>query len=121
MREVWAGWSLARASRIDSHVPVPTAAVVVLVMATASLVVLAWLALERPGTWMLWVAALVGATLLVSSMLIGNAVQGSFGDGHQGTSSWGLAVWRVALLLEVVAALRAVLQSEADTAASRRS
>lgn len=119
--QVWSGWSLARASRNDGHLPVSTAPVVILVVATACLVVLAWLALERSGRWMLVVAALVGAALLFASMLIGNAVQGTFGDGHEGTSAWGLTVWRVALLLVVLTATRAAVQSEAADAAARRS
>jgi hypothetical protein len=119
--EVWSGWSLARKSHTDGHLPVPTAMLIALVISTVGLVVLAWLALERPGARLPAAVAGVSAALLVSSVLIGNAVQGSFGDGHQGTSSWGLSVWRVALLLVVVAALRAVLQTEGDNAASHRS
>jgi hypothetical protein len=119
--EVWSGWSLARASRIDGHVPIPAAWATVLVVATVGLVVLAWLALERPWTWLSAAVCAVGSGLLVSSILIGNAVRGSFGDGHEGTSGWGLAVWRAALLLVVVAAGRAVLRAEANAAAVRRS
>jgi hypothetical protein len=105
--EVWSGWSLARASHTDGHVPVPQGWVIVLVVATIGLVVLAWLALERPGAGWPAAAAGLGAALLVSSMLIGNAVVGTFGDDHQGTSAWGLPIWRVALLLVVVAGLLA--------------
>jgi hypothetical protein len=118
--EVWSGWSLGRASSIDGHIHIPTAAVIILVTSTIGLVVLAWLALERSGAGLPGAAAAVGAALLVSSMLIGNAVQGSFGDGHQGTSGWGLPVWRVALLLVVVAALRTVLQTEEEEKSARR-
>ncbi len=115
--EVWSGWSLARASRLDGHQPVSTAFVIVLVAATVVLVILAWLALERPVKWPAAAVAVVGAALLVSSVLIGNAVNGTFGDGHVGTPSWGLAVWRVALLLAVAAAVRALVLAEAETAA----
>ena len=123
--EVWSGWSLARSSRLDGHRPVSTAFVIVLVAATVGLVILAWLALERPVRWPAAAVAVVGAALLVSSVPIGNAVNGTFGDGHVGTSSWGLAVWRVALLLGVAAAVRALFlaeaEAEADAAALRRS
>lgn len=119
--EIWPGWSLARKSQIDGHHPIPLAAGIILVVATVCLVVLAWLALERQRTWMLVVAALVGVALLISSVVIENAVQGTFGDGHQGTAGWGLGVFRVALLLVVVAAMRAALQSERDTGTAWRS
>jgi hypothetical protein len=122
--EVWSGWSLARSSHIDGHVPVPNTLVVVIVFASLSLVWLAWHALEQPGTQ--WSTAVVGGTgtaLLISSSLIGNAVNGTFGDNHQGSAGWGIAVWRVALLLIVVAALRVLLQAElrirAEKAAAR--
>jgi hypothetical protein len=95
--EIWSGWSLARASHLDGHLPIPPTAAILLVVATVCLVVLAWLALERQTTWMLFAAALIGVALLISSVVIGNAVQGTFGDGHQGTTGWGLGVARDAL------------------------
>lgn len=119
--EVWSGWSLARASHIDGHVPVPTAWVIVLVVAAIGLVVLAWVALERSGAGWSGAAAALGAALLVSSVPIGAVVAGNLSDKHPGTSGWGLPIWRVALLLVVVAALRAGAQAEADNAAARRS
>jgi hypothetical protein len=118
--ETWPGWSLARKSHIDGHLPIPLAAATILVVATACLVVLAWLALERPTTWMLAASALIGVALLIGSVVIGNEVQGNFGDGHQGATGSGLGVFRVALLLVVVAAMRAAVQSERDTGTAWR-
>lgn len=111
--EIWSGWSLARKSGIDGHHPLSNLQVFVLVAAAVGLVVLAWVALERGGTGRAAAAAGLGAALLVGSVLIGNTVKGNFGDGHEGSSGGGLPVWQVALLLVVVAALRAVLQAGA--------
>jgi hypothetical protein len=118
--EVWSGWSLARASGIDSHIPIPSIWVKVLVVSTVSLVVLAWMALERPGALLPAAVASLGMALLVSSFVIGSAVQGKFGDGHRGTSEWGLPVWRVALLLVIVGALRALRPTDTDRLSNAR-
>jgi hypothetical protein len=123
--EVWSGWSLARPSPHDGHIPIPNTVVVAIVVASVSLVWLAWLALEQPGTrWSTAVVGGIGTALLISSSFIGKAVNGTFGANHLGSAGWGIAVWRVALLLIVVAAFRVLLQVErkinAERAAARR-
>jgi hypothetical protein len=65
---VWTGWGLARVSLIDGHRPLSGALVALLVLTTATLVVLAGAALTHRTTQRIVPLTVMGAVLLVASV-----------------------------------------------------
>ncbi|WP_433219314.1 hypothetical protein ACQP00_14860 [Dactylosporangium sp. CS-047395] len=112
--DVWNGWALHGASRLDGHRPVTVAMAMLIITATVVLVGAAWAAFERPRA--IWVAptmAGVAILTLVVSIPGLDDVAGRFGAGHQTTVEFGLLVWRVALAVVAIGAARLALLQEA--------
>ncbi|WP_433060566.1 hypothetical protein [Dactylosporangium sp. CS-033363] len=111
--DVWNGWALHGASRLDGHRPVTVAMAMLIITATVVLVGAAWAAFERPRA--IWVAPTMAAvailTLIVSIPGLDD-VAGRFGAGHVTTVEFGLLVWRVGLAVVAVGAARLALLQE---------
>ncbi|GAA3292948.1 MULTISPECIES: hypothetical protein [Dactylosporangium] len=113
--DVWSGWTLHGASRLDGHRPITVAMAMLLITATLVLVGAAWTTFERPRA--IWVApTMAGVALLTLAISMPglDGVAGKFGAGHVTTPEFGLVVWRTALAVVVVGATRLALLQEAS-------
>lgn len=112
--DVWTGWAIHGASRLDGHRPVTVAVAMLLITGTVVLTLAAWATFERPST--IWIAptmAAVAVVELIASIPALSSVSGRFGAGHIATMEFGVVVWRVALAIVVVGAVRLALLQEA--------
>jgi hypothetical protein len=112
--DVWTGWAIHGASRLDGHRPVTVAVAMLLITGTVALALGAWATFERPRT--IWIAPTMAAVALVeliASVPGLDGVAGRFEAGHVATVEFGVVVWRIALAIVVVGAIRLALVQEA--------
>ncbi|MFG2039751.1 hypothetical protein [Dactylosporangium sp. NPDC048998] len=118
--DVWTGWALHGASRLDGHRPVTVAFAMLLITATVVLVGGAWTTFERPRS--IWIAPTMAAvailTLIISVPGL-DGVAGRFGSGQVTSVEFGVVVWRTALGVVAVGAARLALLQETNRRRSR--
>ncbi|MEV8512306.1 hypothetical protein [Dactylosporangium sp. NPDC051484] len=111
--DVWTGWALHGASRLDGHRPVTVAFAMLLITATVVLVGAAWATFERPRSiWIAPTTAVVAIVTLIISVPGLDGIAGRFGSGQVTTVEFGVAVWRTALAVVAVGATRLTLLQE---------
>ncbi|WP_432992884.1 hypothetical protein [Dactylosporangium sp. CA-233914] len=113
--DMWTGWALHGASRLDGHRPVTVAMAMLLITATVALALAAWATFERPRSiWLAPTVAAVAVLTLIVSIPGLDGVAGRFGAGHVTTVEFGVVVWRVSLIVVAVGATRLALLQEAS-------
>lgn len=118
--DVWTGWALHGASRLDGHRPITVVMAMLLITATVVLIGTAWATFERPRSiWVPPTMASVAILMLIISVPGLDGVEGRFGAGHVVTVEYGLTVWRIALGIVAVGAARLALLQETSRRQSR--
>ncbi|MER7008023.1 hypothetical protein ABT297_33945 [Dactylosporangium sp. NPDC000555] len=118
--DVWTGWTLHGAGRLDGHRPVTVAFAMLLITATVVLAGAAWAAFERPrSVWIAPTMAVVAILTLIISVPGLGGVAGRFGSGQVTTVEFGVVVWRTALAVVAVGAARLALLQETSRRRAR--